>query len=338
MTRAGAIIGSVAGSLLAIGVLCVAAERVSAQAAMAPGGVGPGMVSGTPADTGGGDSPSDTADDTEAPSGPPAAGALGSARALVDRLNHALEDALSGHAGGPGAEAPASGALALANRDAGPSRGPVVMELFTSQGCSSCPPADEMFAHFANRPDVIALALHVDYWDYLGWEDPFAQPAFTARQKAYAVAAHSRSIYTPQTIIEGAQSLIGADSAALEALVAQEKARPAQVVLNVAGGSGRYTIDLSAPSPLNQPAVVQIVRYAPHARVAILRGENAGMVVNYANVVTAWHVVADWDGQSAARMTARIEGDQPAVLIVQAIMNGKSGPLPGPILAAARLN
>ena len=80
---------------------------------------------------------------------------------------------------------------------------PVVLELFTSQGCSSCPPADALLAELAERPDIIALALHVDYWDYLGWKDSFGSPKYTARQRAYAKAARSRSVYTPEMVVQG---------------------------------------------------------------------------------------------------------------------------------------
>ena len=92
---------------------------------------------------------------------------------------------------------------------------PVVLELYTSQGCSSCPPADALFADLARRDDVIALALHVDYWDYLGWRDAFARPRHTARQKAYAKAARSRTIFTPEMIVQGEDRLKGHAAAAI---------------------------------------------------------------------------------------------------------------------------
>ena len=98
--------------------------------------------------------------------------------------------------------------------------GPVVLELYTSQGCSSCPPADALFAHLAQRDDVIALALHVDYWDYLGWKDAFARPRHTARQKAYAKAARSRTIFTPEMIVQGEDRVKGHDAAAISVLIA----------------------------------------------------------------------------------------------------------------------
>ncbi|MCT2540705.1 DUF1223 domain-containing protein [Sedimentimonas flavescens] len=215
---------------------------------------------------------------------------------------------------------------------------PVVIELFTSQGCSSCPPADELLAQIAPRQDIIALALHVDYWDYLGWEDPFAQPAFTARQKAYARAAGERMIYTPQMIIGGSETLVGPSAEALEAAIASQASVKQPVAMTISGGGGQYEIELHADPPLEQGTIVQIVRYAPQARVEILRGENAGLEMDYANVVTAWHAVAEWDGRKPTRLTAKIQGEEPAVVIVQSARPSKSAPLPGTILAAGRLN
>ncbi len=215
---------------------------------------------------------------------------------------------------------------------------PVVVELFTSQGCSSCPPADALLADMARREDVIALALHVDYWDYLGWEDAFAQPAFTARQKAYARAAGERTIYTPQMIVGGADALVGPRAADLAGLIARHAAVKGQVSVRLHSKNGKIVIDLRADPPLSNPAVIQIVRYAPSTRVEIVRGENAGRELDYANVVTAWHAVSDWDGLGPISLTATLDGNDPAVLIVQSARPGKSVALPGPILAAARLN
>lgn len=309
MTRASAIIASAASGWPAFGLILCAAAPAAAQQAALPLTAAPAESPGTM-----------------------------SRHSLIENLEQALRNAVAGHRGagaltGGEAEMPL---VARAGEASG--RGPVVIEMFTSQGCSSCPPADEMFTRFAQRPDVIALSLHVDYWDYLGWEDPFAQPAFTSRQKAYARAAGSRSIFTPQMIVEGSASLVGGDEATLDALIAQQKSLPASVAMTVSGTKGQYVIELRADPPLPRGAVVQIVRYMPQARVEILRGENAGLVVDYANVVTAWHAVADWDGSTPTRLNARIDGDEPAVVIVQGTLPGKAAALPGPILAAAKLN
>src|SRR5690606_9121092 len=107
----------------------------------------------------------------------------------------------------------------------------VVVELFTSQGCSSCPPADALLSELAAQPGVIALALHVDYWDYLGWKDSFASPAFSARQKAYAKSFGRRSIFTPQMVVQGRQALVGHDAPSVLSAIAEGLTEQATVNL-----------------------------------------------------------------------------------------------------------
>ncbi|TQS73954.1 DUF1223 domain-containing protein [Rhodobacteraceae bacterium] len=218
-----------------------------------------------------------------------------------------------------------------------PQKTPVVVELFTSQGCAACPPADKILGHLAERDDVIALALHVDYWDYLGWADQFGQPAFSARQKGYARAAKERMIYTPQLIVNGQQRLLGADRGAITTALASAKATQSQVQISISGGNGAYKVSLKADPPLSQDAMVQLVRYIPSAQMEILRGENAGLTMSYSNIVTAWHVAADWDGQTPMTLDMAVEGDDPAVVIVQTAQAGRSASLPGAIVGAGRL-
>jgi hypothetical protein len=222
--------------------------------------------------------------------------------------------------------------------DSVPAHSPVVVELFTSQGCSSCPPADVLFQEYADRDDVIALALHVDYWDYLGWKDPFGKAEFTARQKAYARAARERTVYTPQMIVGGTTALVGVQKEQLNAAIAQQSSEAQPVDLDVNGSDGKYVVMLSADPPLPAPAVVQIVRYMPEARVAILRGENAGQTIDYRNVVTEWHAIAQWDGKTPTRINVDLQGDDRAAVIVQTARPGVGVPLPGKILAAGRLD
>ncbi|PTV94860.1 hypothetical protein C8J27_106128 [Rhodobacter aestuarii] len=263
----------------------------------------------------------------------PAPGAMPGS-SLIESLNRALDRAI----GPQGAQPAVVNTLIAPSAKLKPA--PVVVELFTSQGCSACPPADQLLAQVANRPDVVALSLHVDYWDYLGWEDPFAQPAFTARQKGYVRAAGERTLYTPQVIVGGEQSLTAPAAGTLERMISAEAAEPPRVALAVAEGEapGQYVIDLAPVGrALDRPSVVQIVRYVPQAQVEILRGENAGKVLDFANVVTAWHAVAEWDGRAPLRLNAQIEGTEPAVVIVQTALPGKAAPLPGPILSTARL-
>ena len=210
--------------------------------------------------------------------------------------------------------------------------GPVVVELYTSQGCSSCPPADALLADLAAIPEVMPLALHVDYWDYIGWKDRFAQPHFTDRQKAYARAARSRMIYTPQMIVGGVTQVEGTDAAAVMAAIARQ---PEATGFSLTARRQGDSITILAEGPnqqldLPEGLKLQLVNYLPSETVAIEHGENAGHVVEYRNIVTSWSLIGEWDGAAPLALEARAPGDGPAVVILQY-------PGPGPILATARV-
>ncbi|MFN3847256.1 MAG: DUF1223 domain-containing protein [Paracoccaceae bacterium] len=207
---------------------------------------------------------------------------------------------------------------------------PVVVELFTSQGCSSCPPADAFMAELAKSSDVIALSLHVDYWDYIGWKDTFADPLFTKRQKAYAKAVSSRMIYTPQMIVGGLDRVEGNDPIQVAEAIRRHQGQVSPVRLTVSRSGDSITIRVEADPPLTKPARIQLVRYQPEAMVAIGRGENAGRDVTYTNIVTDWQSVADWTGRTPMDLTAQAPGREPVVVIVQS--DG-----PAEVLAAAEL-
>jgi len=207
----------------------------------------------------------------------------------------------------------------------------VVVELYTSQGCSSCPPADEFVAMLASDPRILPLALHVDYWDYIGWADKFANPKFTDRQRAYAKAVGSRTIYTPQLIIGGADRIEGfAPEETAKRLRAHLAAGPV-VRLSVLREGGNLVIRAVSDQPFAGPVRIQIVRYKPKETVTIERGENAGRVITYHNIVTSWERVGDWSGQEPLDMTASYTGDDPGAVILQS-----EGP--AEILAATRVD
>ena len=206
---------------------------------------------------------------------------------------------------------------------------PAVVELYTSEGCSSCPPADALLEQLAARPEVIALALHVDYWDYIGWKDTFGDARFTARQKAYARAAGEHMVYTPQMIVNGRASLVGGDGADLAEVLAPVGDASAPD-LSLSRSGDKLQIRATATAPLPAGTVVQLVRYIPSAAVAVDRGENAGRTITYTHVVQSWSVVGKWDGTAPLSLMVPAEGDQPAVVLIQA-------PGPGPILAAAEV-
>ncbi|MDK3020491.1 DUF1223 domain-containing protein [Pseudodonghicola flavimaris] len=213
---------------------------------------------------------------------------------------------------------------------ADPVPGPVVVELFTSQGCSSCPPADRLLRELTDREDVLPLALHVDYWDYIGWKDVFAAPGFTHRQKAYARAAGRKMIYTPQMIVMGQEDVVGAHAMELAELIMSHMRRPVSVMIGAETRGGVLHVSLQPLGPVQGPLDVQLVRYTPLEHVQIARGENAGRDLDYANVVTDWDVLGEWDGTSEAQFQADLKGDSPAAVLVQ-----RSGF--GPIVGAARV-
>lgn len=221
------------------------------------------------------------------------------------------------------------GAGGLANaEDRG--QGPVVVELYTSQGCSSCPPADEIFAGLVGREDIIALALHVDYWDYIGWKDSFASPKFTERQRAYARAAGARTIYTPQMVVSGMDHLVGVRPAELAAMIARFGAMPPKAALGLKRDGGTVHLSAAPVAGLPQGAVVQLVRYKPVETVEIRAGENAGRQIEYHNIVTDWRSIGSWNGTSPLSMNLDVAPGTPSVVILQE-------PGPGPIIAAAKL-
>lgn len=175
---------------------------------------------------------------------------------------------------------------------------PVVVELFTSQGCSSCPPADAILADLAEREGVIALALHVDYWDHLGWRDSFASPMHAKRQRAYAKAFGERTVFTPQIIVNGRHGVIGSRRDEVEAAVGAAASATMPVDLGIAAEAGGLTVTLAATRTPMPAARVLFVVYAHPQTVAITRGENSGQAVTYHNVVTGLMRLGEWHGEA----------------------------------------
>lgn len=206
---------------------------------------------------------------------------------------------------------------------------PVVVELFTSQGCSSCPPADAVLGELAQREDVIALSLHVDYWDWIGWPDGFAHAAFTARQRAYAEVAHSNVIYTPQFIVGGVDQIEGAAPMELAEAIGEHHEAAADVLRMAMTSRGREAIAM----PVEGGGRIVLVTYLPKAVVKVEAGENAGRVIDYHNVVEAWDVLADWDGEEAAFVLPDPPAGRRQAVIVQAWTDGRPGPVLGAVHA-----
>ena len=174
----------------------------------------------------------------------------------------------------------------------------VVLELYTSQGCSSCPPADALIARLAARADLLALSLPVTYWDMLGWKDTLASEANTRRQKSYAAAMGRGGVYTPQIIVDGLADVVGSREAQLEGAIGARRADLRDVPVNVTASPEAVHIAVgSLAEKSTNDATVWLLHVLSHASVRVTAGENKGRNVDYRNVVRDIRAVAIWKGQ-----------------------------------------
>ncbi len=212
-----------------------------------------------------------------------------------------------------------------------------VVELFTSQGCNSCPPADELFGQLAARDDVVALAYHVDYWDYLGWRDTLSRKENTERQYEYMRSFGSRSVYTPQAVVNGRTHVNGANRSAVDgALAALEKAGEGmRVRVKVSRDGDGVMIDAGdGVAGASANAHVVIVFFDPPQTVTISKGENDGRKLTYWNAVSDIQTAGMWHGKAQRYELPISEISKKAGCAVLLQSVGKDG-LPGPILGAA---
>jgi hypothetical protein len=175
----------------------------------------------------------------------------------------------------------------------------VVVELFTSQGCSSCPPADAYLGELAQRPDVLALSLHVDYWNYIGWKDPFAEKFATKRQRAYANNLNLRYVFTPQMVVNGTTEGVGSDRATIFQLIkaAEQDKRPRPHIVLARGADGTIAIHIDAGTAA-KPATVELVGFDREHTTAVLRGENDGRTLKDYQVTRSWSQIGTWRGDA----------------------------------------
>ena len=213
-----------------------------------------------------------------------------------------------------------------------------VVELYTSEGCSSCPPADHWLSGLKGRDDVVALAFHVDYWDNLGWKDRFASPAYTARQAEWRARLKARFVYTPQVIVNGAAHVIGSDRARIEGAIHDTGKTSAVMSVPVTMTlSGRQLTVSVAAGKETTPAQgeVWLCSISKSVPISISRGENRGREIVYHNVVRNLLKVGEWNG-SAESWTVPLDsvmrdGIDAAAVLVQDGSRDK----PGPMLGAA---
>jgi len=213
-----------------------------------------------------------------------------------------------------------------------------VVELFTSQGCSSCPPADKIIGELAKDPNVIALSMPIDYWDYLGWKDTLADSRFSARQKAYSHVRGDRDVYTPQVVVNGSRHLIGSDRGAIDGAIDDTRKVAGVMSVPVTMTQSGKLINVSVAAskgPALTRGEVWICSISKAVPISIGRGENRGREITYHNVVRNLLKVGDWNGSSGS-WTVPLEnisrdGVDAAVVYVQDGSRDK----PGPMLGAA---
>ncbi len=217
-----------------------------------------------------------------------------------------------------------------------------VVELFTSQGCSSCPPADKLLGQIAARKDLLALSYNVDYWDYLGWKDTLASPDNSERQRNYAQARGDGQVYTPQVVVDGRTHAVGSNAAQIDqALAKYPDGLPVHLSLSSTGDAITVSIDAADPATAGAMphATLWLVMYDEAVAVPIERGENSGRTITYTNVVRKLRPIAMWKGE-------RMSVDLPKSEVKHADVNRcavllqaetKDG-FPGPILGAATID
>jgi len=214
-----------------------------------------------------------------------------------------------------------------------------VVELFTSQGCSSCPPADKIIGELANDPSIIALSMPIDYWDYLGWKDTLADSRFSARQRAYSRMRGDREVYTPQVVVNGSAHVLGSDRPGIESAIGKtsknDEVMSVPVSMSVAGKQLNVSVAASKQHTAASHGEVWICSITKSVPISIGRGENRGQQITYHNVVRNLLKVGDWNGSSES-WTVPLEnltrdGVDGAVVYVQDGSRDK----PGPMLGAA---
>jgi hypothetical protein len=209
---------------------------------------------------------------------------------------------------------------------------PVVVELFTSQGCSSCPPADALLGELAKLPNVVALAFHVDYWDNIGWRDRYEIPSAASRQVRYVDALNLSSAFTPQVVIDGRASYVGSDRRRILAALA---GRQEDVPIGVEVSDSEVTVSLPERAAQNGYDL-NVVAYLPEATTAIGRGENSGRTLTEYNIVRQFRRVAAWDGKPSVLRLPLSSFPADATRVAVLLQRGNQGGIVGSAVAALR--
>jgi hypothetical protein len=211
-----------------------------------------------------------------------------------------------------------------------------VIELFTSQGCSSCPSADKLAGELARDPSLVVLSLPVDYWDYLGWKDTLALPGHTYRQRAYSKSRGDREVYTPQVVVNGAAHVLGSDKHAIDQAIKQTRKQEGTLSLPVSLSIAGEQISISIPAA--QGAVtkgdVWLCPIVKDVQVAVGKGENSGHTITYHNVVRKWIKLGEWTGAAQTFTVPRRDVTSFGADAVAVVVQSGSKEAPGNMLGA----
>ncbi len=205
---------------------------------------------------------------------------------------------------------PLASALALAAFTTAATARPVVVELFTSEGCSSCPPADRFLTELSGRGDVLPLAFHVTYWNSLGWRDPYSFEGATARQANYAAHLGGGS-YTPEMVVDGRRGLVGSERGEATAAIAASRGDEG-VPIRVGRSGGEMTVSVGAGAGHGR---ILLIGFDPRHETQVGRGENAGHTLTESNIVRSMKVIGRYDGAPVSVSAARGAGADAAVLV-----------------------
>lgn len=229
-------------------------------------------------------------------------------------------------------------ALGSAPATAEPMRPVAVVELFTSQGCSSCPPADLLMGELATNDQLIVLTMPVNIWDYLGWRDTLATPENTSRQRGYSEARGDRSVYTPQVVINGREHMVGSNAKAIEAHIAVAAAEGGlKVPVSVERIGDLLRVDIPAYDQPTRKAVIWLALYERTREVPIKRGENEGQKITYTNVVRRLQPLGMWKGEAKTVEVPLAVNERSGSIGCAVMIQVDSSGRPGPILGAAVL-
>jgi hypothetical protein len=214
---------------------------------------------------------------------------------------------------------------------------PFVIELFTSQGCSSCPPADRLLSKMAKAPQIVALSLPVDYWDYMGWKDTLARPEFATLQKRYAAARGDNHVYTPQAVIDGLVHVVGSNEPEIvnAARAAYGASGALSIPLSLEGQPGQTVVHVGSANAAAKSGLLWLVRVTKQETVAISDGENKGRTLTYTNVVRSIRPFGIWNGTPQSFEVPPPDLDSEADGFV-VLLEAGTQMRPGAILAAAK--